>query len=175
MPASQVFTGARALLKIGNDAIGYCLGVSGNTAINYQPLQAIGHLEVLEHVPVAYTVEMQANMSRLAGFTRLSPGTTFPRSTAAIEGTSDSPQVMPAFGTDGLAILQTGELTVTIYDRVTQKTIYTISGVKCAQKNWDIQGGGAVAENCTFVARIMNEDGENESALADTAAAAAAA
>jgi len=173
MPASQVFTGARAVFKLGGSPVGYALGVNGTTNINYQPLNVLGHLEVIEHVPVAYTVEMNANLSRLGSQTRMNAGASFPglREGGDNDGSLTSPQIMPAFGTDGLNIIKSGELAATIYDRVTQKSLYTIKGVKCSQKGWDITAAGAVAENCVFVARISVEDGENDGTIGDVAAA----
>ena len=162
---SSVFTGARSVIKFGNLPIGYALGCSGTSGINYQPLSCLGHLEVVEHVPTAYTVEMSANMARLAQASRLAPFQNFPGLRPDVEGSLNSPQIMPSFGTNGLNILQSGELTSVIYDVVTQKTLYTIQGVKCSQKAWDIQPGGMVAENCTFVARIMNELDETDAPI----------
>lgn len=157
---SEVFTGARAVFKLDNKPLGYAIGCSGTTGINYQPLNTLGHLETVEHVPVAYTVELTANLARLAKATRLAGFNNFPGLRADVEGGLESPQIMPSFGSNGLNILQSGELQAVIYDIVTKETLYTISGVKCAQKAWDIQAGGMVAENCTFVARIANEGGE---------------
>jgi len=158
---SEVFSGARAVFKVGGKPVGYALGCSGTTGINYQPLSVLGHLEVVEHVPVAYTVELTSNLARIAKSSRLKSFQNFPGLRSDIEGGLESPQIMPAFGGNGLTILQSGELQAVIYDIVTKQTLYTISGVKCSQKAWDIQAGGMVAENCTFVARISNEGGEN--------------
>lgn len=158
---SEVFSGARSVFKLDGKPVGYAIGCSGTTGINYQPLNVLGHLETVEHVPVAYTVEMNANLARLAKATRLKGFSNFPGLRADVEGGLESPQIMPAFGTNGLSILQSGELQSVIYDIVTQQSLYTIAGVKCSQKAWDIQAGGMVAENCAFVARIMNEGGES--------------
>ena len=61
---SEVFSGARSVFKLDQKPVGYAIGVSGTTGINYQPLNVLGHLEVVEHVPVSYTVEMSANLAR---------------------------------------------------------------------------------------------------------------
>lgn len=158
---SEVFSGARAVFKLEGNPLGYAIGCSGTTGINYQPLSVLGHLEVVEHVPTAYTVELTANLARIAKASRLAQYNSFPGLRADVEGKLVSPQVMPAFENNGLTILQSGEMQAVIYDIVTQQTLYTISGVKCSQKAWDIQAGGMVAENCTFVARLANEGGEN--------------
>lgn len=165
MAASQVISGARAILKVGADskAVGYCLGVNGTTGINYQPLRVIGHLEVMEHVPVEYNVEMTANLARMANYTRLAGGAAFPghRADDAFEGGTDSPQIMPAFGTNGDPILKAGEMSASLWDRVTKKTLVNIAGLKCQNKGWDVAPSSSSAENCSFVARIANETGEN--------------
>lgn len=158
---SEVFTGARAVFKVDQKPVGYALGMSGTTGINYQPLSVLGHLEVVEHVPVAYTVELTANLARIAKTSRLNRYANFPGLRGDVEGGTESPQLMPSFGDNGLAILTSGELQSVVYDVVTQVSLYTISGVKCSQKAFDIQAGGMVAENCNFVARIMAEGGQN--------------
>lgn len=169
MGASTVFSGARAVLKISNKPVGYATNCSGTTGINYQPLSVLGHLEVVEHVPTAYTVEFTASLARVAALTRLNSSSRFPSLTAGIEGATESQQIMAAFGVDGTAILQSGEMVAVIQDRVSQGSLYSIGGVKCSQKAWEISAGGMVSENCTFVARIMNEAGENTGVIADAA------
>jgi len=163
---SQVFSGARAFLQIGRETVGYCLAMSGTTAINYQPIEVIGSLAVIEHVPTGYTVEMTAQLSRLSAFTRLAKSTGInvaEGSAQAVVGTS--PQIMPAYGNDGLAILETGELVANIQDVILKKTIYKIKGVKASQKAFDIGARAPVAENVTFVARIMSELDEGDQAV----------
>lgn len=162
---SEVFSGARCVFKLGGKPVGYAIGCSGTTGINYQPLSVLGHLEVVEHVPVAYTVEMTANLARIAKATRLNQYQKFPGLRPEVEGSGISPQIMPSFGSNGLNILQSGELTSTIYDTVTQATLYTIDGVKCSSKAWDIQAGGMVAEQCQFVARISTEGGQADATI----------
>lgn len=171
MSTSTIFSGARAILKLAQQAVGYVVNCSGTTGINYQPLNVLGHLEVVEHVPTSYTVEMTASMARVATATRLNSAapTNFQGTFAGIDGGVDSPQIMPSFGVDGdgSVILTSGEMQADIFDRVLGgAALYTIKGVKCAQKAWEISAGGMVAENCTFVARISGENGENTSAFA---------
>ena len=165
---SQVFSGARTVFSIntgtgGARVVGYALGCSGTTGINYQPLEVLGHLETVEHVPVSYRVELSANMARIStGNTNNPIGSRVSDNSTYGNETSTSPQLMPSFNaTNGLSILQSGELEATIKDIVTDSVLYTIRGVKCSQKSFEIQAGGMVSENCTFVARISLEGGEN--------------
>jgi hypothetical protein len=164
---SEVFSGARCVFKAQGLPVGYAIGVSGTTGINYQPLSVLGHIEVVEHVPVAYTVELTANLARIAKASRLSSSSAYPGLRSDVEGGTQSPQIMPAFANNGLSILQSGELQSVIYDTVTQSSLYTISGVKCSQKAWDIQAGGMVAENCNFVARIASEGGQVDGTIGE--------
>lgn len=172
---TEVLSGARSVLKLNEVIVGYCVGVTLTTGINYQPISVIGSLAVVEHVPVAYTVEMSANMARIAKVSRLNSAQGFP--TRAGQPTSaanaQSPQIMPAYGTDGLPILKSGELEATIFDTVLGKTLYKVTGVKCQNKSFDIAPGGAVTENCTFVARIVNETGAGGDAEESTSELAA--
>lgn len=169
MSASTIFTGARAILKLASQAVGYVVNVAGTTGINYQPLNVLAHLEPVEHTPTSYTVEMTASLARVANVTRLASGAqaNFPNTIQGVDAGVDSPQVMAAFGADGTPILTSGELQADIMDRVNAgaEALYTVKGVKCAQKAWEVAAGGMVAENCTFVARIMTEAGENTAAF----------
>ncbi|MGZ3772943.1 MAG: hypothetical protein ACXVCY_04155 [Pseudobdellovibrionaceae bacterium] len=158
---SQVLSGARMVFKLANKPVGYALGVNVSAGINYQPVSVLGHLEVVEHVPVAYQVEMSASMARIATASRLAGYENFPGLRSGLEGGVSSPQIIPAFGEDGMGILTSGEMTSTLQDLVTKKSLYTVSGVKGASKNFEISPGSVVGEQCSFVARILNEDGEN--------------
>lgn len=168
MATSQVFTGARSIFKLGGVIVGYSLGVSGTTGITYQPIQVLGNLAVQEHVPTAYTVELSAQMSRMANFTRLAKAESFPQRDSESTGENSggkSAQVMPAFGANGLNILQSGELKAEIVETISGLPLYTIEGVKASQKAWEVAAAGAVAENVTFVARICNENGESDAVI----------
>jgi hypothetical protein len=175
MASSKGFTGARCRFKIGEKFVGYSLGCTGVTGIVYTPIQALGHLEVLEHAPSAYTVEMTSNLSRVVhggSGTRLSTiDFANTNENSPDGGDVTSPQLMPSFAKDGTPILTSGELTGHIYDRVTASTLYTITGLKAQQKSWDAAGAGAVAENITWVARYLNELNENVSPIGNVQAA----
>lgn len=158
--ASEVISGARAIFKVGGQPVGYALDVSGSTGINYQPLNVLGHLEVVEHVPVSYVVSLNASMARIANGSRLNKKTSFPGLRSDLDGNLESPQLMPAFGTNGLNILQSGELSATIYDLVTKTSLYEIVGIKAENKNWNLAPGSILAEQISFVARISHEADE---------------
>ena len=175
---TQVFSGARAVFKIEGKVVGYTVGLSGTAAINYQPLNVLGTLAVVEHVPVAYTVEMNSQFARIAGasggsatsrLANVQNGIPQPSGIpeAAKSQSGESPQIMPAYSENGVPILESGELTATVFDVVTASTLYTVSGVKCSSKAWDIAHGSMVTENCAFVARIMNEGGESTTSLGE--------
>ena len=162
---SEVFSGARAILKLNGTIVGYCLAMTGSTAINYTPIDACGSLAVVEHVPVGYVVELTAQLSRLARFTRLNTGEFVTPEGVAQAAEATSPQIMPAFAGDGMSILTSGELTAVVQDVVNKISVYTVKGVKCTTKAWDVSGRAPVAENCNFVARLMVEDQENTAAI----------
>jgi hypothetical protein len=170
---SQVFTGARSIFKLGVSVVGYALSVSGSTAINYQPLRTLGNLAVTEHAPIEYSVELSAQLSRIVNHTRLKETTAkFPARVNEVPNRlmkDQSSQIMPAFAMDGLPILTSGEMVSYVQDTVTTENLYTIKGVKGSSKGWESSASGAVAENCQFVARICNENGENTGPLANAA------
>ena len=60
-----VFSGARARFVIDGTTVGYCAGVSGEEAVDYEPINTLHFLEVREHVPVSYRCSMSAAFFRL--------------------------------------------------------------------------------------------------------------
>jgi len=169
--ATQVISGARVVLKFGQFVLGYCINVGVTSAINYQPINVLGTLAVVEHVPVAYTVEMNASVSRIAALSRLAATATELGGNAGDDkiqssspGTPDvanpqSPRIMPAYNADGQEILKSGELEATIVDVVSGDAIMKVFGVRCSNKSVEFAAGSAVAENLTFVAKVAQEKG----------------
>jgi len=134
--ATRTFSGARARFKINGEKMAYAGGVSGEESIDYEPVDVLDLLEVLEFVPVAYRTNMNANVFRVVGQSLKNLGI-FPLETN---------------------ILTTGDLEASIEDSVTGRVVALFQGVKAQAKSFDLAARGIVTENISFVAiRVLDE------------------
>jgi hypothetical protein len=136
--ATDVFSGARARLKIDNNTIGYCGGISGEESIDYEPIDVLDLIHTKEHVPIAYRCGMNAQVFRVLGESLKNQG------------------IMPIEDN----ILTDGVMEAQIEDKVTGRIAAQISGVKVATKAFDVTARGIVAENVSFVAIRMKDESE---------------
>lgn len=138
--AAQVFSGARARLKIDGVVIGFAGGVSGSESIDYEPVDVLNLLEVKEFVPVAYRATLSAQMFRIIGRSLQQQG------------------IMPN-GND-MSILTSGDLTVAVEDKLTGQTMALFEEVKCQEHSFDVTARGIVSENVNFVCIRVRQEGE---------------
>lgn len=133
---SQVISGARARFKVNGQKIAYAGGVSGEEAVDHEPVEVLDLIEVLEHVPVGYRASLNANVFRVVNRSLKNLGI-FP-----IESN----------------ILASGVLEASIEDSQTNQTTALFQGVRATTKSFDISARGLVSENVAFVAiRTMDE------------------
>jgi len=134
--ADLTFTGARARFKINGNKVAFAGGVSGEESIDYEPVDVLDLIEVLEHVPVAYRANMNANVFRVVG---------------------QSLKVLGIFPLQS-NILTSGALEASIEDSVTNRTAYLFQGVKTSTKSFDTSARATTTENVGFVAiRVLDE------------------
>ena len=143
MATGGVFSGARAIFYVGNEAIGYAGGVSGSESIDYEPVDVLDLLEVKEFVPVAYRATLSAQIFRVIGQSLKAKG------------------IFPAHASDsnGLNILTSGDLTCQIQDRLNPGTIMAqFEACKCSEHSFDVTARGITSENVTFVTIRMRDE-----------------
>lgn len=134
--STLTFAGARARFKINGQKVAYAGGVSGEEAIDYQPVDVLDLVEVFEHVPVGYRASLNANIFRVVGQSLKNLGI-FPKNNN---------------------ILTSGDLTAAIEDTQTGRNVYAFHGVKAATKTFDLSARALVTENVGFVAiRCIDE------------------
>ena len=141
---AEVFTGARAKFFIEEQPIGYCAGVSGEEAIDYEPVETLNFLEVREHIPVAYRASLSAAFFRLIGSSLKKYG--------GKNGDAGSLTIFPKMG----SILTSGELSATVMSTKPESEpgslIAKFLSIRAASKTFDVSSRGIVTENCSFVA-----------------------
>lgn len=134
--ASRTFSGARAVFLINGARVAYAGGVSGEEMVDYEPVDVLNLLEVLEHVPVAYRTSLNAQVFRVVGESLKKLG------------------ILPRQED----IITSGDLESAIQDRVTGQTMALFQGVRCSGHSFDVTARGIVNENVTFVAiRVLDE------------------
>jgi hypothetical protein len=133
-----VLSGARARLMIDGVKVMYATSVNYSEEIEYQPIEVLDQLEIAEHVPVAYRVSFSAQMVRVI--------------TNSIK-LRDGVRIMPSLE----RILEAGDLTATIEDRVTGTVMANIERVKASRYTASIGARGIVLNDCDFVIRDESE------------------
>jgi len=148
--AKEIFTGARARFFLNDVPIGYCAGVSGEEAIDYEPVDTLEFLQVREHVPVAYRASMSAAFFRLIGSSL--------KEYAGKEENAGGLSIFPKFDN----ILTSGAMTAAIIETKSDepRVIAQFDSVRAASKTFDVSSRGIVTENCSFVAIRQFDESE---------------
>ena len=136
---SQVSTGAKLILSINDKQVAYANNVTYTTNHNVQPVEVMGEEIVIEHAELGITVEFTASMFRVSQKAAISLG------------------LMPKLS----AFLTQPELVATIYDKVQDKTIMVITGLKCTSRAGTAGARDVANETLTFVGRrSYDEEGQ---------------
>lgn len=150
---SKIFSGARAILSVGNDTIGLASGVSGGEVIDVVPIVVLNNVQTVEHVPVGYTVSFSASQVVFAGG-RFKDRNLFPLT----DGN-------PVTHLQNLLSVGGGPsgLTVTIFDSAAGGLgLYMrCENAQMVSKSWAFGPRDVVAENVDFVATRMFEQGDD--------------
>lgn len=142
---TSVISGARALFVIDGKLVAYASGVNGGEEVQYEPIDVIGKLRVLEWVPVAYRVNLSANMFRTIGDSKTGRG--------SLKSIGLFPFEKDILSTDAYD-------SVVITDVVTKAIIASIQGVKSATYNYSISARGVVGQDVSFVCLGMQDESE---------------
>lgn len=138
---SKVFTGARAIFKIGDMEIAYATEVSGSEEILRQEIEVLGRLAPLEYAETGYRVTLRCRGFRTIPWSEASKG----EGTAV--GHPKKSGIFPKYDD----ILTSGEMTVTVYDKITNEVIANYINVKAATRNWTVGARTVFSEDITFV------------------------
>jgi len=143
----MIFTGARARFRIHGVPVGYARNVNVSEEVTQEPAEVLGNIEVSEYVPTGYRVTFTAGMFRIIGNTIKSNGW-FPSNGASSDEHLTNILAMPE------------DMTASIEDSKTGKTVALLEQVKIASHNWAVDARGIVGEDCTFVAIRLKDESE---------------
>ena len=145
----EIFSGARARFYIDENPIGFCAGVSGEEAVDYEPVDTLDFLEVREHIPVSYRASLSAAFFRLIG----SPLKQY----QGKNGKAGGIEIFPKLGN----ALTSGALSASIHETANSGTVIAkFEGVRAASKTFDVSSRGIVTENCSFIAIKQIDESE---------------
>lgn len=144
---ANVFSGARARFVIDGTTIGYCAGVSGEEAVDYEPVNTLDFLEVREHVPVSYRASLSAAFFRLIG----SPLKAY----SGKNGDEGNLKIFPILED----ILTSGAMSCSLQDK-SNKVVALFEEVRATSKTFDVSSRGVVSENCAFVAIRQRDESQ---------------
>ena len=140
--AQPVVSGARAILKIKDQEIGYSTGVQASEQIDYQPVEQLGEVDVVTYEPTARRITMSCSLLRILDVSQLTE--LFPAS-----GQLTTPDV-----------LNFAEMTAEVIDAQSTgtPTLYKFEGVKPTSRNFTLDRGGIMMVNANFVCTRMLVD-----------------
>ena len=155
-----VFTGARARFLIEDMPIGYCAGVSGEEAVDYEPVETLEYLQVREHIPVSYRASLSAAFFRLVG----SPLKNYHGKEGNVGGISIFPKLNDILISGAMsAVIQASKPPASAETGEPGSTIIAqFTSVRAASKTFDVSSRGIVTENCSFVAIRQMDESETD-------------
>jgi len=135
---SQVFSGCRAILKVGDKTMGWATGVSGTREDQQVPIEVLGQVDVAEYVTTGRRVSGNMSYVRLVDEDLVSQG------------------LLPAGGaTDAATVVDFPTMTMQVEDAITQRVLFQLEGLKISSATWSVDPRGIVGTNCSFVALKM--------------------
>jgi hypothetical protein len=144
---TKVFSGARAIFMFNGSPVAFASGVDGSEEIQYQAVEVLDNLEVVEYVPVGYRVTLTCAM-----FRTISKGASTTETPGSIKQQNIFPTAQSILTTEGVDVL--------IIDRISNKAIATFQNVKTSSYRFSITARGIVAQNVTFMSTRMTDEAE---------------
>lgn len=132
---AKTMTGARAIFRINSQKVASASNVSYNETITVEDINVLDKLGPVELAETGYTVDFTC--------------TTFQQEDKTIKELG----IFPKFE----AILTSGVMTAEIVDRLTEKTLVFITGVKCLGRSGTVDSRGVYTETWNF--RGLKEEG----------------
>lgn len=129
---AKTLSGSRASLKLDGVKVAFVGSVNITQENTLTPIDVLDQLQVAEHAETAHIVNFTCNLFKVD------------------ENAASALGLDPANLDD---ILSQGELTMEIYDRIGDKAVYTMSGVKFSGGSGSIDARGVWSGTWNFVGR----------------------
>jgi hypothetical protein len=129
-------TGSRAIFRLGGNKVAFASNCSYNENIQYEPVNVLDRLDVVEHAEVGYTVDLQCQNFRIPAASVKQLG------------------IMSRFS----QILTQGELTAEVIDKNTGEVLLLMTGVKLQARQTTVDARGVMTETWSFVGRRAEDE-----------------
>jgi len=129
------------LFIFNGETVGFANGVSGSEEIQYEPVEILDHLKVIEFVPVGYRATLNAQM-----FRTVSQGAS---DDVNAPGSIKQQQILPKF--DDIFRIQGVDAVLQDDPRISGKALHQFQGVKTSSYNFNVTPRGIVGQNVGFV------------------------
>jgi len=133
---STVMTGSKAIFRLAGAKVAFASNVSYNENIQYEPVNVLDRLDVVEHAEVGYTVDLQCQNFRVPAASVKQLG------------------IMSRFS----QILTQGELSAEIVDKATGSAVLLMTGVKLQARQTTVDARGVMTETWSFVGRRATDE-----------------
>lgn len=132
---SKVKSGSRAAFKLNGVKIAYVSGLNISEENTLTDIDVLDQLEVAEHAETGHKVNFSCNIFRIDGNSSVQLG------------------IRAANIRD---ILSQPELTMEVYDSISDQVLYTVSGVKLESSQVSVEARGVFQGSFNFKGRISS-------------------
>lgn len=146
-PPSNTLSGPRASFTINGIVVGYASQCSVAQSYSYSPVNVIGSVETLAHIPTSYSASVTFNNLRLVGQTLRTLGWWVPLGNGPTEHLRN--------------LVQLPELTAVLEDTVTNTVCGLILGVRIESSSLNVSAGGLWTEDYSCVCRRVLMEGDS--------------
>lgn len=133
---TQAVTGARAIFKIGDKAVAVASNCSYTWNHNQQAIEVLGRENVAEHAELGMTIEFSCD--------------TFRVSAKSITELGFAPTLQN--------LLTQPELTASIEDKISNKSLFEVTGVKMKSRAGNVNARGVWTETLSFDGQVASDD-----------------
>ena len=146
--SQYIISGARCRFFLGGQPMGWGQGVTISEEISQEPAHVLDMLEAAEHVPVAYTVQLQVQLFKVPT-KDLVMANLWPSS-------APTPELRRRF------IIDFPEMSAEIYDSHLNIPVAKIYRIKPRSRSVQYQARGIVSTNAQFVAIHFADEGTTD-------------
>ena len=144
---TKTLHGARTKFKILGQIVAYANNAQYNKNYQMSPINAIGDIEVLQHIMTAYTVSLSCSQVRVVDQSFVKLGFL--------------PKVGQSSASHLASVAQLAELNATIEDSITGAIIASFIGLRVESESTGVGANGLVTCDITMVARRFVDESES--------------
>jgi|3_EtaG_2_1085321.scaffolds.fasta_scaffold264476_1 hypothetical protein len=146
----RAISGARAILKVDSQIVGWATGIQGSETVEVVPIAILGELDIQTHEIVGRTCSITASTVRIMG----SPMSAIQGTTGTGIATGSTNEIL----SDPAAFTYKIEVFDEVGDGAVGKPIYKFENCMMTSRAFTVDRGGVMAVNVTFVSTKMTDE-----------------